>query len=292
MSAPTSIAICGQPNSSLCRALRQSFQDSGRLVLNIKESDLKLPPPSLAELLDGVQCIVNLYGEPYVAKWAGRYEFDIYRSRLVALRALGTALRYCKPKPSLFVTLSNAMVYDQYEVHDEYSSVYGDTLMSEVGRMETTETLKVATHEMGVRVLLLRQGYLMSASGGAYPLLASLARIGWGGCVDDGYQCLPMIHIDDSVAAITRLIDDDESQGIYNLTIPDMASMNELVKAFATTTSRRQHRLPKWIIRLLTGRAINLLEQNCKAIPGRLLTAGFTFQYPSVEAIVTNLQKR
>lgn len=287
----TSIAICGQQSSSLAKALRQSFHDAGCLVLDIRASDLKLPPPSLAELLDGVQCVINLYGEPYVAKWKGRYEFDIYRSRLVAIRALGLAMRYCTPKPTVFVTLSNSMVYDQYEVHDEYSSVYGDTLMSEVGRMETTETLKVATQEMGIRILLLRQGYLMSRLGGAYPLLSKLAHIGWGGCVDDGYQCLPMIHIADSVAAIRHLIDDQEAQGIYNLTIPEMASMNELVKAFATTTSRSQHRLPKWLIRLLTGRAINLLEQNCKAIPGRLLTAGFKFQFPNVEAIVNDLQK-
>ena len=164
--------------------------------------------------------------------------------------------------------------------------------MSEVGRMETTEAMKLTHYDLGIKLGIIRLGYIMSDDSGAYPLLASLARIGWGGRVDDGYQCLPMVHVSDAVRAIIAIACTSSMQGIYNLTIPEMASMNELVKAFATSTSRSQRRLPKFIIRLLTGRAINLLEQNCKVVPRRLMEAGFSFNYSDVESIVRDLQSK
>lgn len=284
------IAICGL-QTPLGLALRDALVRAGYEVHEIRDSDLKLTPPILGKRLSGAAGIVNLYGEPYVAKWTGRYEFDIYKSRLEALRALGTAIHYSAVKPKFFITMSNAMVYDQYEVHDEYSTAYGDTFMSEVARMETDETMKLSVKEPELRLVLLRMGYIMSQHGEAYPLIASLAKLGWGGRVDDGFQCLPMIHEVDAVRAILDIAEDDSANGIFNLTIPEMASMNELVDAFAQSTSKRQHRLPKFFIKMITGRAFDLLEQNCKVKPSRLLQKGFSFTYPTVKDIISNLQR-
>ena len=285
------IAICGT-ESTLGTALIEHLQLAGCEIVSLSEDDFRLPPTDYAAKIEGVKAVINLSGEPYVAKWKGRYEFDIYKSRLEAIRSTGVALRYCKTKPDVFLTISNAMVYDQFEVHDEYSTEYGDSLMSEVGLMETEEAKKIEARTPEVRLVVLRLGYLMSVEGGAYPMLATLAKIGWGGRVDDGYQCLPMVHIEDAIRCIITLISDDNSRGIFNVTIPEMASMNELVKAFAESMSRSQHRLPKFIIKMLAGRAINLLEQNCKVEPRRLNELGFEFRYPSVESIVKDLQKK
>lgn len=282
------VAICGI-DKPLGKALREAFEINGVEVWPIEESHLRLPAPTLAERMEGVRGIINLYGEPYVAKWRGRYEFDIYRSRLVAIRALGVAMQYMTERPLFFLTMSNAMVYDTYEVHDEYSMSYGDTLMAEVGQMETKETMKVAQTVGDVRMIITRAGYLMSPNGGAYPLIERLARIGWGGCIDDGYQCIPMIYEADAVSALMHLASNPQSQGVYNLTLPEMASMNELVAAFAETIGKNQHRLPKFLIKLLAGRAVNLLEQNCKVLPSRLVAEGFEFKCKNVFDVVRKL---
>ena len=286
-----SVAICGAAKP-LGAALQVKFAEMGVRVLSLGEEDLRQPAPSLGEKLNGVDGIINLYGEPYVARWRGRYEFDIYRSRLVAIRSLGVAMHYMQKPPKFFITVSNAMVYDPIEVHDEYSMSYGDTLMSEVGQMETKETMKVSRSTSNVRVIIARVGYLMCSTGGAYPLLYRLARIGWGGCVDDGYQCIPMIYGDDAVNAIVHLAQSDTSQGIYNLTLPEMASMNELVTAFSSVVGKNQHRLPKCFIKLLAGRAFNLLEQNCKVVPSRLLSEEFKFECNNVFEIVRSLSSK
>ena len=57
---------------------------------------------------------------------------------------------YMKKTPLFFITVSNAMVYDAFEVHDEYSMSYGDTLMSEVGQMETPETGNIIAVLIGI----------------------------------------------------------------------------------------------------------------------------------------------
>lgn len=285
------VAICGD-EKPLGRGLRTAFAKMGVDVLSLGEADLRQPAPTLGERMNDVDGIINLYGEPYVAKWRGRYEFDIYRSRLVAIRSLGTAMLYMHRQPDFFITVSNAMIYDQIEVHDEYSMSYGDTLMSEVGQMETKETMKVSRLVNGVRVIIARAGYLMCSTGGAYPFLHRLSRIGWGGRVDDGYQCIPMIYEDDAVNAIIHLSLNKESQGIYNLTLPEMASMNELVTAFSDVVGKNQHRLPKCLIKLFAGRASNLLEQNCKVVPSRLLAEEFNFKCHNVFEIVKSLSTK
>ena len=212
------IAICGT-DSILGKALSKAFQSQGHKVVDIRDIHLHFTPPELARRLSDVKAVINLYGEPYVAKWSGRYEFDIYRSRLEALRALGIALRYTDPQPDVFLTLSNAMVYDQYDVHDEYSIEYGDSFMSEVGRMETEEAIKIERQSFSGRLVIARTGYIMSNDGGAFSVLSSLSKLGWGGRVNDGYQCLPMIHVDDAVRAILHILATNDAKGIFNLTI-------------------------------------------------------------------------
>lgn len=282
------VAISGI-EKPLGKALRAAYSAKGFCVIAVEEADLRLPAPSLGEKLDGVYGIINLCGEPYVAKWKKRYEFDIYRSRLVAIRSLGMAMKYMKSRPIFFITTSNAMVYDKYEVHDEYSMSYGDTLMAEVGQMETAETMKIASYINDVRLVIARTGYIMSKSGGVYPMLERLAKIGWGGRVDDGYQCIPMIAVDDAARAFIHITENQRSQGVYNLTVPEMASMNELVEALSQTHGKSQHRLPKFLIKLMAGRAINLLEQNCKVQPLRLLAENFAFKAMNVSDIIRQL---
>ncbi len=282
------VAISGI-EKPLGKALRAEYAAKGFSVIPVGEADIRLPAPTLGEKLNGVHGIINLFGEPYVAKWKKRYEFDIYRSRLVAIRSLGMAMKYMETRPNFFITTSNAMIYDKYEVHDEYSMSYGDTLMAEVGQMETAETMKISSYINDVRLIIARTGYIMSKSGGVYPMLERLAKIGWGGKVDDGYQCIPMIAVDDAARAFMHITENQRSQGVYNLTIPEMASMNELVEALSKTHGKNQHRLPKFLIKLVAGRAVNLLEQNCKVQPLRLLAEDFEFKAMNVSDIMRML---
>ncbi len=285
------IAIAGI-NTPLGRQLILTLAPLAPKIIPIRDSDLRIPPPALAEKINNAHTIINLHGQPTVSRWHGRKEFDIYCQHLLAIRSIVTALRFTTTKPNTLLTLSNAMTYDPYDVHDEYSAAYGDNLMAEIAQMETTEALKTKRHAPNTRLIIARTGYIMSRDHGPYPLWAALSRIGWGGRVAEGYQCIPMILDTDATRAILHLLQTPTAEGIYNLTIPNMASMNELVTAFANTLSRHQHRLPRPILQFMAGRSARLLEQNCKVLPRRLLDTNFQFQAPTINDIIRTLQTR
>lgn len=284
------VAVCGSL-SSMGQYFSQEISDNELKPVSILLPDLSLPAPILAKKIDGCYAVCNMSGSTFIAKDDETYEHDIYCSRLMSIRAFVAAWSYCECPPRVFVTVSNAMVYDEYEVHDDYSSAYGNTFTSEVGLMETKETLKLKQIMPDVRIIIARCGYLMSRKTGLFALLRKTSRCGLSGMVDDGYQCLPLIHIEDAARILFNLMVNVECEGIFNLTIPNMASLRELVDAFSDFVGHRQLALPKPILRMIASRVVTLLEQNCKVIPQRLNSMGIKFEYPTVDSIVKNLLK-
>ena len=282
------IIVCGNL-SVLSNPLTKQLTQCGYDVVNISSDDLQTPAPILAQKFEGTSAVLNLIGTPYFAKWSDRYVHDIYCSRMLAIRAILETIRCCQNGPKTFLHISNAMVYDQYEVHDEFSSLFSKSFIAEVGLMETKEILKATKKLPDVRLIIARSGYLMSNNGGLFPILEKVCRNGIGAKIGDGYQCLPIIHIDDAVRAIIKLISDNSYSGIFNITIPQMASLRELSAAFERHGKRQRIKLPDFLVRLFAGPAITLLEQNCKVIPRRLDNSGFSFNYPTVDDIVKNL---
>jgi len=283
------IVICGK-GTILGNAFASYLKKKGYDVTMLSADDLnKTPAPLLAKKISGSRAICNTAGADFVAKWSDRYIHDIYCSRMLSIRAVIESLRYCEKKPQVVLQLSNAMIYDPYEVHDDFSVQYGETFTSEVAQMETKEIMKLRKKHPDVRLVLVRCGYIMSKSHGLFSLLKKLFRRKISGYVGDGYQCIPMIHIDDAVSAGEMFLNNDTANGIFNLTIPEMASLRELSEAFATHDKSWHLPFLDIFIRLLTGRAVALLEQNCKVEPKRLEQMGFKFKYPNVNSIVESL---
>ncbi|MCQ2229927.1 MAG: DUF1731 domain-containing protein [Bacteroidales bacterium] len=283
------IVVCGK-KTILGRSLAEYLKSKGHEVVMLSDDDLSnIPAPTLAKRIDGSHAICNTIGAPYVAKWSDRYMHDIYCTRMLAIRAVISAIKYCEHKPKVMMHMSNAMVYDQYEVHDDYSAQYSDSFIAEVGQMETKEALKIRKQQPDVRLVLVRCGYVMSKSDGLFPLIKKLFTRKISGLVGDGYQCIPMVHIADAVSATERLLYDESAEGIFNLTIPQMASLRELSDAFEARDHGFHLPLFNVFVRILTGRAVALLEQNCKVEPRRLQSTGFQFQYPDVQSIVNSL---
>lgn len=282
------IAICGLSTpvgKAFADELRHNYID----VVGISSADMQLTSPELAKKLSGCFAVCNLTGEPKLSKWTSKSQYDIFSSRIESVRAIVEAVRYCDERPSVVICLSNALVYDQYEVHDDFSTQYGNSFMAEIGQVETKEALKLKRRTPEVRIIVARAGYIMSARGGIYPLLRKLCRVGFGGIIGDGYQCLPMVHVSDAAKALMLLATNTKCEGIYNITIPQIASMRELCDGLRRRMGRHQLSVPKSIVHILAGRASALVEQNCKVQPARLHMSNYRFQYPDVEEILKEL---
>lgn len=279
------IAVIGY-KTALGRGLKKRLRAKGHVVREIDREHLtKLTPVQLGMWLSGCSVVLDVTTTPFIAKWTGRYQYGLYADRMELIKAIVASLKYCDPVPDLLLNLSNCMVYDKYEVHDDYSSQYDDGFFAEVGAMELSETLKAQKYARKMHIALLRTGYVMSVNSPAFKVLRKSSHFGIGGIVDDGYQCLPMIHEQD-LLDIIELIIENNAQGIFNVTIPEMASMNELVDAIKDHVGTKQISLPRWLLNVIMGRAVAMLEQNCKVIPTRLNDMGYKFLYPDVESIM------
>jgi uncharacterized protein (TIGR01777 family) len=283
------IAICG-PTSPFSKAFSKLLTRSGFKTKYLSTALLKQPPTDVAKEIDGCFAVCNVAGVPIVAKWNDHYVHDIYCSRWQSIRTITNAFLYCNDKPKVFINMSNAMIYDEYDVHDDYSTLYGDSFLSEVGVMETKEVLKIQKKLSDTRFIIARSGYFMNKNSGMYPLLKKINMLGLGGRIGDGHQCIPIVHIEDAAEAVFFLTTNVNCQGIYNIVSPEIASMNEIIKTFSRSFGLKLLTTPKPLIRLLVGDAISILEQNCKVMPTRLMSSGFKFKYNNAEEILSALR--
>ena len=88
----------------------------------------------------------------------------------------------------------------------------------------------------------------------------------------------------DYVAAVRFLLDHDDIEGPVNVTSPEPISNTDLTKAMGRVLHRPTFTfVPGFALRLpLRGFADDLLGGQ-RAVPQRLLDAGFTFEHPTFE---------
>jgi NAD dependent epimerase/dehydratase family enzyme len=92
------------------------------------------------------------------------------------------------------------------------------------------------------------------------------------------------------VAAIRFLIEHTTASGPFNLTAPRPVTNAEFSRALGRALRRPAVlRLPGFVLRLALGEMADVLLTGQRAIPERLLDAGFTFRYVEVEAALADL---
>jgi len=248
--------------------------------------------------LDGIDGCVHLAGAGLGEhRWTARYKAEIRASRVLATRALATALAAAKPTPSVLITASAI-------------GWYGDT-----GGREVTEDApagkgflsrlvhdwEVATGpavDKGIRVAHVRSGLVLAAGGGVLARLATPAKLGALPRFGNGSQVMSWIALTDELRAIRFLLDADGADhrsGPYNLTAPNPVTNAELTAALRHAISRpdfRWLRVPETVLRLVLGEMSSELLTSARVLPRRLLAAGFTFKYPTIDAALAAELKR
>jgi len=133
-------------------------------------------------------------------------------------------------------------------------------------------------------VVHLRSGPVLAATGDLMKRLKPIIWLGLGGPLGSGEQYLPWISLADHVAA-TRFLLTADVAGPVNMTGPDPARNAEVI----ATMARLMHRpavlpVPAFAIRTVLGGMSEEILIGQRAIPKRLLEAGFAFQHPTLEA--------
>lgn len=286
---PTSIAICGV-SGFIGRTFSKLLLHNGYNVRVISCDDLFIPPTQLGELISGCEAVFNLSGASIFARWNDANMHDIYCSRLDVTHRFVNAFKYAEKKPKLYFAASFAAQYDMYEVHDEFSSAYDNGFLAEVSRVMEREALQVCRVSEETRLVIGRLGYVFGKNGGVFSFLKHLSENGFGGSIGSGYQCIPIVHIDDVVNSLWFFLENEKCSGVYNIVTPKIFSLSEICSALSNSLSmQHQIALPEPLLKLFLGDVASHFLVNRKVLPTRLLSHGFMFTFPNVNSIIKDL---
>ncbi len=247
-------------------------------------------PNALARPLRTADAVVNLMGANIAARrWSEPRKRVLYASRVETSRTLAAALRLAQPRPRVLLQASAVGYYgDRGAAFLDESAPAGDDFLARLCVDWEASTASVET--LGVRRVLLRTGVVLSAQGGALPRLVWPVRLGLGGALGSGNQWVPWIHIHDHAAAMAFLLTHAEARGAFNLTAPEPVTNAALIQTIARHLHRPAFlRVPAFALRLALGEMSTVLLASQRALPQRLLAAGYEFRFPTLESALNDL---
>lgn len=241
-------------------------------------------------LVEDADAIVNLAGENIAAgRWTAARKQRIRESRINAGRAVTEAISAAGRKPRVLVQASAVGYYGPRKDEEvDEDAPPGDDFLGRVA--VEWEASTAAVEEQGVRRVVIRTGIVLTPEGGALARMVLPFRLGLGGPFGSGRQWFPWIHIADEVGAIRFLMENEATRGPYNLTAPNPVRQAEFARALGRALRRPAFLpVPAFALRLLFGEMADALLTGQRAIPRRLLEAGYTFRFPELTAALRDL---
>ncbi|MGM0703365.1 MAG: TIGR01777 family oxidoreductase [Pseudomonadota bacterium] len=240
------------------------------------------------------QAIVNLAGESIAAKrWSDEQKTRLIDSRVNVTRDLVILCEQLSqrgdPVPQVMVS-GSAMGYygdqgdrevsEETPPHDEFAHRL----------CKRWEDAAREAEEFGTRVAWLRIGLVLDADGGSLQKMLPPFKLGLGGRFGSGRQSMPWIHREDLVRAILFLLERDDLEGPFNGSAPHPVTNAEFARTLAGQLGRPAFLpVPAIVLETALGEMSRLLLTGADMRPKRLLEAGFTFRFETLEAALADI---
>lgn len=259
-----------------------------------------------AEQINGSDVVINLAGRSVSCRYTAANLEAMMSSRVESTRAVGEAIAAAARPPGLWMQMSTATIYAHRfdAANDEDGGVIGGAEPGVPGYWAYSVKIArdwEAAQEQAVtpaaRKVALRSAMVMSPDrGGVFDVLSWLTRLGLGGPVAGGGQYVSWIHDRDFTRAIRFLIARDDLTGAVNLAAPGALPQRELMRELRSAwrmpvglpATRWMAEIGAFAIRSDT----ELLLKSRRVASGRLIDAGFAFDYPQWRTAATDLASR
>jgi uncharacterized protein (TIGR01777 family) len=255
---------------------------------------------------EDADAVINLAGRSVNCRYNARNRRLIKDSRVNSARIIGEAIRRARRPPRLWLQASTATIYaHRYDAaNDEAAGILGgaeadapDTWRFSIDVAKSWEQAANEAALPSTRRVLMRSAMVMSPdSGGVFDVLLRLVRWRLGGRSGDGRQYVSWIHDRDFVRALYWLIEHDEIAGPVNLAapnpLPNADFMRVLRQAWGTRIGPPATRWMLEIGAFFLQTETELILKSRRVVPGRLLQAGFSFQFPDWASAAQDLCRR
>jgi uncharacterized protein (TIGR01777 family) len=304
MQAPKLVIAGG--NGFLGRHLRRHFEQLGYAVVIISRGagagpgsvrwDARTLGPWAAEL-EGADILLNMAGRSVDCRYTAANRREILASRVDSTRVLGEAVAACQRPPRVWLNSSTATIYahtaGRRPANTEAAGVLGEGFS--VGVAQAWEAAFAAAPTPATRKVALRTSIVLGPDGGAFPVMARLAKLGLCSPQGDGQQWISWLHVADFCRAVEFLATQTQASGAFNVCAPQPLpnrEFNQLLRQHLGPWLRLPQ--PKWLLEVgafMLRTETELILKSRKVYPQRLLDLGFQFTFPTCEQALDELLK-
>jgi uncharacterized protein (TIGR01777 family) len=263
------------------------------------------------ETLEGADVCINLAGRSVDCRYHAANRRKIYDSRIVTTRLLNRVIAGLDEPPRVWLNASTATIYRHAldrPMDEATGELGGHELISKRRRAPETwnfsirvakdwETAFFETPTPRTRKVAMRSAIvLIAASGSSFQTLLNLVRVGLGGRQGNGRQFVSWIHELDFARAVEFLIEHQEMDGAVNIAAPHPLPNAEFMEALRDAWEMPNGLPLPWPLlelgALLLRTESELVLKSRYVIPGRLLDAGFEFEFPDWPEAAEDLVRR
>lgn len=245
-----------------------------------------------ADQLENSTAVINLAGKSVNCRYTQSNKNSIISSRINATLTIGKASQQCINPPKVWINAGSAAIFGdgRDEIKDELSQP-GNGFSAEVCKL--WEQAFNSVHTPYTRKVFFRIGLVFQKNTGLLLPFTRLVNAGLGGKIGSGKQYISWIHEDDFVRVIWAALTDENYKGLIHCTSPypitNSHFMNSIKNVLAKKIALPNPTLLVKIGALLIGTEAELVITGRRVIPGWLQKEKFNFQYPHIEAALTNL---
>ena len=256
--------------------------------------------------LEASDVCINLAGRSVNCRYHAANRRSIYESRVTTTRLLNAVIASLARPPRVWLNASTATIYRHVldRPMDEDTGELGgneagapDTWNFSIAVAKAWEDAFFSAATPRTRKVAMRSALTLSPDrGGIFDVLLGLVRHGLGGRHRSGAQFVSWIHEADFARAVETLIAREEFSGVVNLAapnpLPNADFLRDLRRACGAHIALP---CPGWLIEIgtfLMRTESELVLKSRRVVPGRLLAAGFEFQFPQWPAAARDLVSR
>ncbi len=243
---------------------------------------------------NGVDAVVHLAGENIACgRWTAAKKLRIRDSRVIGTHQLCKSLAAMSSPPRVLVCASAIGFYgDRGDQSLTEAEPPGRGFLPEVCVQWERATQPAV--DVGIRVVNLRIGVVLSPDGGAIQQMLLPFLFGLGGKIGNGRQYWSWISLPDLVRSILFAVEEESLIGPVNAVAPGTVTNAEFTRVFGQVLQRPTlFPLPGFMARLVLGEMANeLLLASIRVVPERLQQNHFEFEHSELETALRAVLNR
>ena len=266
-----------------------AFKSVGNVYYSRWDLDRQYIDPAA---LSNTDHIIHLAGASVAEKrWTSSRKKEILESRTKSSVLLVKALKEHPHKVKDVISASAIGWYgpDKGKPFVETDPVYPGFLGDTCKKWEESIS---PVEELGIRLVKLRMGIVLSHKGGALKEFRKPMRFGVAAIMGSGDQVVSWIHIEDLCRLFLYAMEEKNVSGVYNAVAPNPVTNRDLTKMLSAHITKGRAipvNVPEFVLKTMLGEMSIEVLKSATVSAEKIQQAGFEFLYPTLGKAINDL---